>query len=249
MSAEKQRITWLCLEWPRRGEHVGGVGRYCQRLAREVRHQVELSVVAFEGAEPMEGVRVETVAAATSRFYRYYISPLRARAAVRATKPQVVHSHGDDWLLNHRVPKVRSFYGSALHEARSSRGLRKVNHYLLAATEKLSQHGADVRIGIAPESEKQFACEILMPPYLRSDPAPRRPSDVPTGMFVGDFAGRKRGWQAQAAWEGVRREDARARLIVVGPAGDRGHWAEWVEHVSSPSDDEFRAALGSAWSS
>src|SRR5690606_34987731 len=130
----------------------GGIGRYVQRLAERSRDLVELTVVCFEGAVPMEGVRLVRLPAPRGRIGRYYGGALRASRAIRRLRPDLVHSHGDDVLLARGVPLVRTFYGSSLGEARSSSGLRKLNHYVLAGFEARSAARATRTLAIAPES-------------------------------------------------------------------------------------------------
>lgn len=244
------RVTWLALEWPRAGEHSGGVGRYVERLARQLADDVELTAVVFDGAVPVEGVELVTVPAAAGRFGRYYGAAWRAGAVVKETRPDVIHAHGDDFLLRRsRVPIVRSFYGSSWREAQSSTGLRRANHIVLAVAEKIAQRRAEVRLGIAPESVGLFKCQYVFPPYLPSprSVATREPAAEPLVVFIGSFAGRKQGKFVQRAVEAARRSGTDARLAVVGPAADSASWAPWVEHRSGLDDSEVSALLAGAW--
>ena len=244
------RVTWLSLEWPRLGFHSGGVGRYAARMAQRVAEMVELTVVTFAGGEEIPGVRLVTIPAPIGRFDRYYTSAWRARAAVSATVPDLVHAHGDDYFLTNRVPIVRTFYGLSLSEAVSSRGLRRLNHLVLAGLEQWSSYHAAVRLGIAVEAVKHFRCEDLFPPFFGASPVGQRmPAVAPTIVFIGSFAGRKQGWLAQSAVAALRekREWCSSRLVVIGPQNDACNWETWVEHYSSLSDGEVSSVLSSAW--
>lgn len=243
------RVTWLALEWPREGEHSGGVGRYVRRLAEQMRSLVDLTVVAYEGAQPLEGVRIVTIPGARGRFQRYYAGAWHARTQVRLTMPDLIHAHGDDFLLNGDAPIVRSFYGSSWEEARSSRGLRKLNHLVLAGGELVSKHRARLKLGIAPESVSRFNCDYVVPPYLKANTtAPtRQPADVPTVLFIGSRMSRKRGWLVERSVQAIRDSGRLVRLVVVGPEGDSALWQPWVEHESGLTDSEVAALLDSAW--
>src|SRR5688572_13690817 len=113
MTEARLHVIWLCLEWPREQQHVGGVGRYCMRLADEIKDDVELTVVAFEGAREVPGVAFSTLPAPRGRFSRFYGAPVEARRLVSSIEADLVHAHGDDWLISKSVPLVRSFYGSS----------------------------------------------------------------------------------------------------------------------------------------
>ncbi|MFA4842040.1 MAG: glycosyltransferase family 4 protein [Agrococcus sp.] len=241
------RVTWIALEWPRAGHHSGGVGRYVQRLAERTRDLVDLTVICFEDAIPMEGVAFATLPAPRGRVSRYYLSALRASRALRRLAPDVVHSHGDDVLLPPGVPLVRTFYGSSLNEARSSRGLRRLNHYLLALLERRSASRATLKLGIAPESLELMGCDTILPPYFGVEPGPREISETPSVVFIGSFAGRKQGHVAQAAVAAIREERDDVALVVVGPQSDAGSWEPWVEHRSGLSDAEVAALVRRSW--
>ncbi len=81
----------------------------------------------------------------SDRVDRYYRAPFRAAGAVRETSPDVVHAHQDDWPLafdpRWKVPIVRTYHGRKMAEARTSRGLRRNNHYVLAGLERRAGRG------------------------------------------------------------------------------------------------------------
>ncbi|WP_447643559.1 glycosyltransferase family 4 protein [Nocardioides zeae] len=243
------RVTWLSLEWPREGHHSGGVGRYTARLAERVKELVDLTVVTYEGAATMPGVDLVTIPTATSRLHRYYTSAWHAARVVPGTTPDVVHAHGDDFLLRTSAPIVRSFYGTSWGEAKSSTGLRRLNHAVLAGAELWAARRADLKLGIAPESVDMFRCDLVFPPYLRtsSDAPGTRRSLEPVVVFIGSFRGRKRGWMAQDAVQRLRHDRPDARLVVIGPQDDAASWAPWVEHRAGLSDSEVADVLDSAW--
>lgn len=244
------KVTWLALEWPCAGQHSGGVGRYLQRLAERMVGLVELTAVVFEGAVAMDGVKLVTLPAPSGRLGRYYGSAWRARAAVSGTRPDLIHAHGDDFLVRKSaVPLVRSFYGSSWNEAKSSSGIRRANHVVLAGAEKIAHRRAEVRLGIAPESVDLFQCQHVFPPYLRSQQALplRKPADVPLVVFMGSFDGRKQGHVVQRSVAAGRSQGREIRLAVIGPAADAGSWEPWVEHFSGLDDYQVSDLLSQAW--
>lgn len=242
-------VVWLCLEWPGK-EHRGGVARYAYRLARELAPLVSLTIVTETGGDPLPGARMVYVPASTSRLSRYYGQALRLRRVVRRLGDvDVVHSFGDDWALG-RGPwrRVRHFLGLSLSEARSSRGLRRLNHYVLAALEKYSQWRADYRIAIGPESYEAFRCEAIMPPVVAVPNVDVAKTADPTVVFVGSHGGRKRGHLAEEAVEKVRAATGRpVQLIVFGPEEDAARWSPLTVHRAGASDDEVHTAIAAAW--
>lgn len=246
--ASRLRVTWICLEWPNEGWHTGGVARHSYRMAEMAKEYVDLSVVSFEGGFQIDGVTHHFVRRPRGRFDRYYLSPAAVRGAVARSRPDVVHSHGDDWFIPKHYPMVRTFYGMSSSEAKSSSGLRKLNHYVLALLEMRSARRSDVKVAIAPESYTAFGCDILSPPVgndVRSSASPK--SAVPSVVFVGSFYGRKRGWLVERVVELVRAGSANVSLTVIGPADDRDCWQEWVNHKSGLTDDEVADEVARSW--
>lgn len=246
----KMRVTWLALEWTKPGVHSGGVGRYVARMAQRVAEKVDLTIVTFAGGDEYPGMRFVTIPPPAGRLDRYYHSAWRARAAVASTRPDLIHAHGDDFFLGGSTPIIRTFYGLSLSEARASRGLRRINHYVLAGLEKWAARKADVRLGIAVEAVANFNCERLFPPFFGALPfKAREPSTIPSIIFIGSFYGRKQGRIAQQIVERLRAEMGipDLRLVVVGPKEDAIHWKSWVDHRSGLSDREVSALLSTCW--
>lgn len=242
------RVTWICLEWPNDNWHTGGVARHSFRMAEAVKNLIDLTVISFEGAKQIDGVAFQCIKPASGRLGRYYVSPAKIPRIVRESKPDVVHAHGDDWFLQRRYPIVRTFYGLSVSEARSSRGLRKWNHYVLAILEKRSARRSDVKLAIAPESMTAFKCDHLCPPVgndVKSSTVTK--SEVPSAIYIGSFEGRKRGWFVQQALQVVRGEFADLVLTVVGPEEDRERWQDWVNYRTGLTDDEVADEIARSW--
>jgi len=242
-------VVFLVVGWPGRGE-VGGGARYVYRLASELAPLVSLTIVTSAGGTPVPGAKMVFVPEWRSRLGHYYGFPFRARRILRRLQPDIIHAFGDDWALRRSSSGiVRTFLGSSLSEARSSRGARALNHYVLAALEKYAQRRADVRIGIGPESYDMFDAHRLMAPVspLVASEA-RLPTSAPSITFVGTWQGRKRGWLAAEAVERARRIlGQNITLTVFGPEVDRERWPEGTDYVSGASDLELQSAVQRSW--
>lgn len=243
------RVLWISFEWPRDGQHVGGVGRYAYRLATELKELVELTVVTFAGASRLPGVEFIELPSPRTRFGRFYGSPWSLRVALQNRDFDVIHSHGDDWAVTMDASMVRSFYGTSWSEAKSSRGLRRWNHVVLAGIEKISARRADLALAIAPESMSAFDCKYVIPPIIGlPQDVVRTATEGPSVVFIGSHGGRKRGWLVESA---VRDASAilgvEVQLNVIGPKSDAASWSTSVLHHSGLTDAEVNAVLGSAW--
>jgi glycosyltransferase involved in cell wall biosynthesis len=242
------KVTFVCLEWPSES-HVGGVGRYAHRIATALNPLVDLTVVTFEGGTEIPGVRMVYVRKSRSRIDRFYVVPLLLRKTVRSIESDVVHAFGDDWALTGTAPIVRTFLGASINEARSSTGLRKLNHYVLAATESWSRSRAAYKIAIGPDSNLAFDCATVMPPVVPVvRPRSVEKSATPSVVFIGSFAGRKRGQMVEKAVAEVA--DALERdvsLTVIGPASDAPSWSDLTRHISGADDEEVASVVAQSW--
>lgn len=238
-------------------EHAGGVGRYAFRLARQLAansDRYDVSVLAFEGAQQCPGVQVLCIPRPSSRFARYYISPLVAAQRILALRPEVIHSHGDDWALavrpSLRRRLIRTFHGTAAAEASSGRYLRRINHRALSLLEHLSALLIPYRVAVGPDSAASYRCPAIIPPVIpdpeMSSPVRARRSD-PSIIYVGGYDGRKRGWMVSEMWQQLRAELPRLRLVVVGAQSDEQRYPSDAEFHASPSDDDVRRLIGECW--
>jgi glycosyltransferase involved in cell wall biosynthesis len=243
------KVVLISLEWPHAG-HVGGVGRYAFRIADELKTKVDLTVVTMDGGDRLEGATMVFVPRVAGRLSRYYLTPLRLRRVVASLHADIIHAFGDDWALAAKdAPIVRTFMGSSLAEAKSSRGLRKLNHYVLALTEARSQARAALKIAIGPDSFETFGCQMLMPPVTQL-PAPIgvTKTENPSVVFVGSHGGRKRGWLVENAVAEVEAATGiNIDLTVVGPSADEANWRDGTKHISGASDEVVRQVIASSW--
>jgi glycosyltransferase involved in cell wall biosynthesis len=108
----------------------------------------------------------------------------------------VVHFHGDDWgYLRRRTPSVRTMHGSAREEARTATSWkRRLAQWLLYPLEQLSTRLASLSLAVGPKTARLYPQTVLVNngvDVARFRPGPKSP--LPSILFVGTWAGRKRG--------------------------------------------------------
>lgn len=122
----------------------------------------------------------------------------RAVARVDFSGFDVVHSHGDNYLLRQpdAHPLVRTFHGSAQDEAASATSLkRRLMQRLLAWLETVDAKVADYRTGVSeatrariPQVDQVIPNGVDLTRFRPGDKSP-----TPSLLFVGAARGRKRG--------------------------------------------------------
>ena len=108
----------------------------------------------------------------------------------------LLHAHGDNYLLRNCHPQVRTFYGSAKDEAQSAvTWKRRVYQTLTVALEAAGARVADKNIGISEATQARIPAVTAIIPcgvdLQRFQPGKK--SETPTVLFVGTTGGRKRG--------------------------------------------------------
>jgi phosphatidylinositol alpha-mannosyltransferase len=108
----------------------------------------------------------------------------------------VIHTHGDNYLLRGNVPLVRTFHGSAMDEAKSARTMRRrLYQHLIARLEVVGGRVADVSVGVSEATRVRIPAVTAIIPcgvdLTRFQPGSK--SAHPTLLFVGTIGGRKRG--------------------------------------------------------
>lgn len=167
--------------------------------------------------------------------------------AGEADRPDVVHAHGDDWLLapalrlgglagRPRPALVRTFHGSALAEAAAAgtAPARRLNQLLLYLAELVSAASVDAAVAVSHATARLLPrVRAVIPPGVdltRFRPAPAAArSAVPAVLVVGTLGGRKRGWLALRAFqEVVRPRLPDAELWMVCPEPVAGPGVVWL---------------------
>jgi phosphatidylinositol alpha-mannosyltransferase len=243
------RIAFFSTSLPEPHRKPGGVDVHVQRLADRLAargHQVDLYTFSPQIRE--------------SRYRHMQLRPesIRYRKLARLTivpillnrltpRSDVLHLHGDDWFFVRRgLPTVRTFYGSALWEARSAQRLRRrVGSGLTFPLEILASRLATSSYDIAPGTGRAFSTRGTLPPAIDLPSSDRPRAQRPTILFIGTWTGRKRGsLLADVFAREVLRAVPDARLVMVSDHADP---AAGVEHVVRPSEEQIMALMQEAW--
>ncbi len=178
-------------------ESKGGVAFQVHYLANHlVERGHEVTVFTFSAIYPDCYYRV----------HQYYLPPILKRlqslclavylARTDFSEFDIIHSHGDVFLMWGRHPLVRTFHGSAQDEARSALSLkRRFYQTLFAGLEQIDAQVADVNVGVSEATQKRISaisriipCGVDIRQFF-----PNSKSETPTILFVGTIGGRKRG--------------------------------------------------------
>jgi glycosyltransferase involved in cell wall biosynthesis len=159
----------------------------------------------------------------------------------------VLHLHSDDWFLTRRdIPTVRTFHGSALYEAMfAARWRRRLTQAAIVPLEKRAARLANARFGVAPGTETWLRLDGHLPAGIEGPAVAPSPAESPTVLFVGTWAGRKRGaFLHRAFTEEVLPRIPEAQLWMVSDycvETDRVRW------FARPSDEELAELYSRAW--
>jgi len=196
----------------------GGVGRQVDLLATELARRGEaVTVFTVDGPAADRAYDVEHVTLGEGR-WRRVLDVGRAFARLDLSGFDVVHAHGDDWLFGGR-PRVRTFYGSALMEARTAtsevRRLAQLCYYALEWP--ASWNPFSVAISNGTRRYLPLVRDCVPCGY---DPGSFFPggtrSEWPSILFVsGTLRGRKRGDLLLHTFAEVRRSIPDVRLTIV----------------------------------
>lgn len=243
------RIAFFITTLPEPHRKTGGVEAQVHRLAERLAERGhELVLYTFSPAPENAAyghVRLEPSGLRDRKIARLTIVP----ALLNRITPEadVLHLHGDDWFYFRRtLPTVRTFYGSALWEARTAvRLLRRVRCTAIFAGEILASRLAISAYDIAPGTGRAFGTRGTLPPAVEPTPGEAPKAKRPTVLFVGTWSGRKRGsLLAETFRRDVLPVLPDAELVMVSDHADP---APWIRHVPSPSDAEVTALMREAW--
>lgn len=162
----------------------------------------------------------------------------------------VVHTHGDNYLLWNVPHQVRTFHGSALDEARSaSSTARRIFYTIMHGLECLGERVATINTAVSKASrahlkhiEQVVPCGIDLQRF-QADVKSREPSI----LFVGGMGGRKRGSFLQKIFaEEVKPCIPNAQLWLV--ADDVvGDVADGIRVIGKVPLEKLIELYGSAW--
>lgn len=248
--AEALRIAMISYYLPS-GSKIG-VGYQVDTLARAMVSRGH-TVDVVSNCPPVQGApygHVHVPLAGSLRTFRF-------AAAVRSldlTRYDVLHAHGDDyWLWRRRVPMhVRTLHGSCFEEARHVDGVKeRLRMVALGASEVLASVVADQTVVVSPATRRWTPwVSSVIPNGVDLDrfrPRPESRSSRPVVLFVGTWAGRKRGAElARSFLEDVRPHvpDAELWMVTRDAPSSPG---PGIRVLGSLSSDELVEAYQQAW--
>jgi len=237
---------------PEPGRKLGGVEVFVHRLAcrlTERGHTVRMCSFSPrpEGA-PYDFVRAGSRWLGTSQSARLGLAPLVINRL--STGPaDVLHLHGDDWFyVNRRLPTVRTFYGSAYHEARTATSVRRrcataLVYPLELLASRLATASFDIGTRLPHGYRLHGSLSLAVDAAAERTPAPR--TEHPTVLFVGTWRGRKRGeFLADLFTREVRTRHPTAELLMVSDACEERPGVRWI---GFPTDEQLRSLYGASW--
>jgi len=246
------RIAMFHSTLPETGRKVGGVEVFVHRLAnRLVDRGHEVTMVTF-GTRPADA-RYGLVSAgpawcAATRAARLSLGPI-ALNRLCLGDCQVLHLHGDDWfMLRRTLATVRTFYGSALFEARTATSHRRqLVQAAVYPLEVIASRLATLSYDIGSELPRGYRINgsLALAVGDSRPPCVNARTRHPTVLFVGTWEGRKRGaFLADCFAREVLPRHPDATLLMVS---DRCVEQPGIEWARFPSDEELVVLYESAW--
>ena len=246
------RLAFFHSTLPEPNRKPGGVEIFVHRLAnRLIDRGHDVTVFTF-GSRPDDArYRVIKIGASwlgARRVARLTLAPLVLNRMPHAGF-DVLHLHGDDWfLLSRRMATVRTFYGSALFEARSATTIRRrVAQTIIYPLEVVASRLATVSFDIGSQLPWGYSTDgsLALAVNPVKDSAQSEPSQHPTVLFVGTWHGRKRGAFLADTFERlVLPYHPTAELLMVS---DDCVERPGVKRIKVPSDEELASLYRSAW--
>ncbi|MBD3393081.1 MAG: glycosyltransferase [Chitinivibrionales bacterium] len=229
-------------------DRPNGVSCQVHRLANAlVRRGHDLTCISFS-SRPHDGEygHVPLTFGTDSRLRRKFV-PARAFASYPTAGFDILHYHGDDFLCAGSSRRVRTFYGSALQEARHARSLgRFLYQSLFYLFELFSCARRGAKVGISrvtcdalPCVKQHIPCGVPIDIYTPGG----RKTETPSILFLGDLGSRKRGsLLVKAFFEQVRPAFPSSVLTIVGPERVSGDGIRYLGTVGeSRLVEEYRA--------
>ena len=246
------RIAHFHSTLPEPGRKVGGVEVFVHRLANRLFDRGhEVTMFTF-GVKP-DDARYHVISPGPSwlaarRTTRLTLAPL-ALNRLPQSRFDVLHLNGDDWFMGRRtIPTVRTFYGSALFEARTATSLRRrLSQSLVYPFEVVASRLATVSFDIGSDLPRGYRTHGSLALAV-TDPTPADGTDRtlhPSVLFVGTWEGRKRGaFLADRFAAEVLPRHPQARLMMVSDRCEERPGLTWIRF---PSDEEMSRLYRSAW--
>ena len=244
------RVCLFHTTLPEPGRKPGGVDVLVHRTANALVEAGATVIVASASPRPAdaryEHRQILSERLAHSVLGRTFLVPLLLNWAM-PRDVDVVHLHGDDWFYvrRHR-PTVRTFHGTAWMEARHAKRARgRLRMSIVAVLEQVSSRLAGWSYSVGTERLGNIGRSGQLPCGVDMIEQHVEKSVDPMILFVGTWAGRKRGWLIHRAFaSSVRGYVPRARLVMVADAAP----AEAdVQLIRAPDDEHLRRLYAEAW--
>jgi glycosyltransferase involved in cell wall biosynthesis len=229
-----------------------GVGYQVHGLATELVRRGH-TVDVFSDCPPVDGATYGHHRVPTGTRFRTFRFATSLRR-VDFSSYDVLHAHGDDyWLWRRRVPRhIRTVHGSCFEEALRIRGAgEKFRMVLLGFSELLASLVADDTVVVSPGTRRWMPWVRRVIPNgvdgRRFNPDSERRAKVPTVLFVGTWANRKRGRDLAAAFQKnvlPTLPDARLEMVCRDAPPDPG---PGITVLGELSDAQLAAAYQRAW--
>lgn len=193
------KIAFLSRDLPK--QHPNGVSCQVDLLANELcRKGHDVTVFSLDEKPNNSIYKIVNPPSPVkeNRFYRLF-KPALFFAAQDYSSFDIIHAHGDDYLLKSKKPIVRTFYGSALWEAIYDNRIKyRIRQLFFYPLEWISAVKSNKSIGISKTTKSAIPiidciipCAVDTNLFKQND----NKTDFPSILFVGNLSGRKRGWE------------------------------------------------------
>jgi glycosyltransferase involved in cell wall biosynthesis len=168
---------------------------------------------------------------------------------IRASEFDILHYHGDDYLIQKEKRRVRTFYGSAFYEALHA---RKINRFMYQGLfyflEWISCLNYGIYTGISRATCKALPLvKTVVPCGVPCDtfkPGNEK-TEYPSILFIGDLGSRKRGdYLVKLFNNDIIKKYPECRLTIVGPEKCEG---KNIRNLSTISERELISEYQKAW--
>jgi glycosyltransferase involved in cell wall biosynthesis len=228
-----------------------GVGYQAHELANELSRRGH-QVTVFSECPPADGALYDHEHIRLTGSLRTFRFAIKLRK-VDFSGFDALHAHGDDyWMWRRRVPvHVRTIHGSCFEEALTINGFKeRLRMVLLGCSEVLASLIADKPVVVSPRTRRWTPWVQLVIPNgvdtTRFRPS-KHQSVEPSVLFVGTWAGRKRGAALASSFSRdvlPAMPDARLYMVCRDAPANPG---DAVTVLGQLSDAELAAAYQRAW--
>jgi phosphatidyl-myo-inositol alpha-mannosyltransferase len=185
----------------------------------------------------------------TNKFLKKFIPALRFRM-IKTDVYDILHYHGDDFLCRGSVKRVRTFYGTALWEARFAKTIDRFFYQgVFYIFELMSGLRKGTFIGISRTTARALPMiRTIVPcciPPQRYNPGGKK-TEHPSLMFIGDLDSRKRGrFLVETFKRDIHPFFPKAVLTVIGPQKEID--GDGVRFIGQINEESLVAEYQKSW--